>query len=76
MQSKNLYIGGSPYFASCIFLGGEAFLNPEISRQGYGLAYARSPLKYLREFRRLEREARKQENSWRNRHLGNPVISD
>ena len=36
------------------------FLNAEIIKQGYGFTYTRFPFKYMDEFRRYEREARKQ----------------
>ncbi len=38
----------------------ELFSIAEIVKQGYGHAYIRFPVKYLDEFRRLEREAREQ----------------
>ena len=41
-----------------IYLLDGTFVNAEIIRQGYGLAYTRFPFKYLEQFRRLEREAR------------------
>lgn len=34
------------------------FLNAEIIKQGYGVAYTKFSFKYLEEFRRYEREAR------------------
>jgi len=43
-----------------VFLEDGTFLNAEIVKQGYGHAYTRFPFKYLDEFRRYEREARKQ----------------
>ena len=41
-----------------VYLEDGTFMNAEIIKQGYGFAYTRFPLKYLDEFRRLEREAR------------------
>jgi micrococcal nuclease len=41
-----------------VYLEDGTFVNAEIIRQGYGLAYTRFPFKHLEEFRRLEREAR------------------
>ena len=35
------------------------FLNAEIVKQGYGVAYTKYPFRYMEEFRRYEREARK-----------------
>lgn len=43
-----------------VFLEDGTFLNAEIIRQGYGFAYIRFPFRHLEEFRRLERDARKQ----------------
>jgi micrococcal nuclease len=42
-----------------VFLEDGTFLNAEIIKQGYGFAYTRFPFKFLDEFRRYEREARK-----------------
>jgi micrococcal nuclease len=42
-----------------VYLPDGTFLNAELIRQGYGHAYTKFPFKYLDEFRRLEREARK-----------------
>lgn len=41
-----------------VYLPDGTFLNAEIIKQGYGLAYTRYPFKYLEEFRRYEKEAR------------------
>jgi len=41
-----------------VYLEDGTFLNAEIIRQGYGVAYTRYPFKYAAEFRRYEREAR------------------
>ncbi len=42
-----------------VYLENGTFLNAEIIKQGYGFAYTR--FKYMEEFRRYEREARKQD---------------
>jgi micrococcal nuclease len=42
-----------------VYLEDGTFLNAEIIKQGFGFAYTRFPFKYLDEFRRYEREARK-----------------
>lgn len=41
-----------------VYLKNGTFLNAEIIKQGYGFAYTRFPFKYMKEFRRYEREAR------------------
>ena len=41
-----------------VYLDDGIFVNAEIIKQGYGLAYTRFPFKHLEEFRQLEREAR------------------
>jgi len=43
-----------------VFLENGTFLNAEIIKQGYGIAYTRIPSKYLDEFSRYEQEARGQ----------------
>ena len=43
-----------------MFLEDGTFLNAEIIKQGYGHAYTRFPFKYMEEFRRYQREAKKQ----------------
>jgi micrococcal nuclease len=42
-----------------VYLPDGTFLNAEIIREGYGFAYTRHPFKYMKEFKQLEREARK-----------------
>jgi micrococcal nuclease len=42
-----------------VYLPDGTFLNAEIIKQGYGFAYTRYPFKYLDEFKKYEREARK-----------------
>ena len=37
------------------------FLNAEIIKQGYGLAYTPFPFRYMEEFRGYERDARENE---------------
>ncbi len=44
-----------------VYLENGTFLNAEIIKQEYGFAYTRFPFKYMEEFRRYEREARKQD---------------
>ncbi len=44
-----------------VYLLDGTFVNAEIVRQGYGLAYTRFPFKYLDAFRRHERDARQQQ---------------
>ncbi len=41
-----------------VYLDDGTFLNTEIVRQGFGVAYTKYPFKYAAEFRRYEREAR------------------
>jgi micrococcal nuclease len=41
-----------------VFLEDGTFLNAEIVRQGYGVAYTKYPFKYADEFRKYERAAR------------------
>ena len=41
-----------------VYLEDGTHLNAEIVKQGYGHAYTRFPFRYLKEFRRYEREAR------------------
>lgn len=41
-----------------VYLEDGTFLNAEIVKQGYGFAYTRFPFKYLKDFRRYQREAR------------------
>jgi micrococcal nuclease len=43
-----------------VYLENGTFLNAEIIKQGYGIAYTRIPSKYLDEFSRYEQEAREQ----------------
>ena len=42
-----------------VYLLDGTFLNAEIVKQGYGFAYTRFPFKYLEDFRRYEKEAKK-----------------
>lgn len=42
-----------------VYLEDGTFVNAEIIKQGYGHAYTRFPFKYMGEFRKYEREARK-----------------
>jgi micrococcal nuclease len=50
-----------------VFLEDGTFLNAEIVRQGYGVAYTKYPFKYADEFRKYEREAReKRRGLWGN----------
>jgi micrococcal nuclease len=44
-----------------VFLEDGTFLNAEIIKQGYGFAYTRFPFSRMEKFRRLEREAREQQ---------------
>ena len=44
---------------SYVYLEDGTFLNAEIIKQGYGFAYTYFPFKYLDDFRRFEREAKK-----------------
>ncbi len=49
-----------------VYLSDGTFLNAEIIKQGYGFAYTKFPFKYMRDFRRYEREAReKRKGLWR-----------
>jgi micrococcal nuclease len=41
-----------------VYLEDETFLNEEIVKKGYGVAYTKYPFKYMDEFRTYEREAR------------------
>jgi len=41
-----------------IYLEDGTFVNAEIIKQGYGFAYTKFPFKYMKEFRKYEREAR------------------
>jgi micrococcal nuclease len=41
-----------------VYLDDGTFVNAEIIRQGFGVAYTQFPFKYLEQFRQLEREAR------------------
>jgi micrococcal nuclease len=41
-----------------LYLENGTFVNAEVVRQGYGVAYTKYPFKYLDEFRALERQAR------------------
>jgi micrococcal nuclease len=50
-----------------VYLADGTFINAEIIRRGYGVAYTKYPFKYTEEFRKCEREAReKNEGLWRN----------
>jgi micrococcal nuclease len=50
-----------------VYLEYGTFLNAEIVRQGYGVAYTKYPFKYADEFRKYEREAReKRRGLWGN----------
>jgi micrococcal nuclease len=50
-----------------VYLEDGIFLNAEIVRQGYGVAYTKYPFKYADEFRKYEREAReKSRGLWGN----------
>jgi micrococcal nuclease len=50
-----------------VYLDDGTFLNAEIVRQGYGVAYTKYPFKYADEFRKYEREAReKRRGLWGN----------
>jgi micrococcal nuclease len=50
-----------------VYLEDGTFLNAEIVRQGYGVAYTKYPFKYADEFRKYEREAReKRRGLWGN----------
>jgi micrococcal nuclease len=42
-----------------VYIEDGTFLNAEIIRKGYGFAYTRYPFKYLEDFRRYEKEARR-----------------
>jgi hypothetical protein len=41
------------------------FLNAEIIKQGYGIAYTKYPFKYLDEFRGYEKGVREKKELWR-----------
>jgi micrococcal nuclease len=50
-----------------VYLDDGTFLNAEIVRQGYGVAYTKYPFQYADEFRKYEREAReKRRGLWGN----------
>ena len=50
-----------------VYLEDGTFLNAEIVKQGYGVAYTKYPFNYMEEFRVYEREARKQKKGlWGN----------
>jgi micrococcal nuclease len=50
-----------------VYLEDGTFLNAEIVRQGYGVAYTKYPFNYADEFRKYEREAReKRRGLWGN----------
>ena len=45
-----------------VYLDDGTFLNAEIVRQGYGVAYTKYPFRYMDNFRRFEKEARERKS--------------
>ena len=63
-DQANAHIGHKDKYGrilAYVYLKDGTFLNVEIIKQDYGLAYTRFPFKYMEDFRRYEREARENE---------------
>ncbi len=58
-----------------LYLSDGTFVNAEIVRQGYGLAYTRFPFRYKEDFKKYEQEARERERGLWKVLVGDPETS-